>query len=397
MGATVIFLIATMASLAMGWDYTFPNYKRTPLGDTVDIASMKLLKEVYESADDKNVVASPLGVLTLLSLYASGAEGENRDEIMKFLGSSDYEQLSASYSQLSERFGRMDPSYLTLANKIFVSNQYTLNEKFSESARSYKSEVDSINFADTNSAANIINEWASRNTKGKINSPMSPSQIDPATAVALLNVIFFQGHWHVPFNASETKEQDFFTTVAKSVKKPMMHLVQSLYYHEDKDIGAKMIELPYKESQFRMIIVLPNEVDGLPEVVKKVAEKGLLEDVFGMYPAGADIDLDMPKFEIKSKHNLNDILPKVGVSSIFQKAANGIVKGGSVKVGSALQEAFVTVDEEGATAGAFTGLVAVPMSSWSKPPPPIPFKVDHPFLFAILHDDIILFTGTYSH
>ncbi|CAH0724222.1 unnamed protein product, partial [Brenthis ino] len=386
-----------MASLAMGWDFNFPNYRRTPLGDTVDIASMKLLKELYESADDKNVVASPLGVLTLLSLYASGAEGENRDEIMKFLGSSDYEQLSASYIQLSERFGRMDPSYLTLANKIFVSDQYFLNDEFSESARSYKSEVDSINFADINSAANIMNEWASEHTKGKINSPMSPSQIDPATAVALLNVIFFQGHWHVPFNASETKEQDFFTNVAKSVKKPMMHLVQPLYYHEDKEIGAKMIELPYKESQFRMIVILPNEVEGLPKVVNKVAEKGLLEDVFRMHPARADIELDIPKFEIKSKHDLNDILPKVGVSSIFQKAASGIVKGTGVKVDKALQEAFVTVDEEGATAGAFTGLVTVFISALSTPPPPIPFKVDHPFLFAILHDDIILFAGTYSH
>lgn len=72
-----------------------------------------------------------------------------------------------------------------------------------------------------------------------------------------------------------------------------------------------MIELPYKEDKFRMIIVLPDDVEGLPEVVKKISEKGLLEDVFRMYPAGADVDLDMPKFEIKSKHDLNNILPKV--------------------------------------------------------------------------------------
>ena len=74
-----------------------------------------------------------------------------------------------------------------------------------------------------------------------------------------------------------------------------------------------MIELPYKEDKFRMIILLPDDEEGLPEVVKKVSEKGLLEDVFRMYPAGADVDLDMPKFEIKSKHDLNDILPKVSI------------------------------------------------------------------------------------
>ena len=38
-------------------------------------------------------MASPLGVLTLLSLYAAGSEGENREEIMKLLGSTDYKQV----------------------------------------------------------------------------------------------------------------------------------------------------------------------------------------------------------------------------------------------------------------------------------------------------------------
>lgn len=72
-----------------------------------------------------------------------------------------------------------------------------------------------------------------------------------------------------------------------------------------------MIELPYKEKGFRMVVVLPNEVDGLPSVLEKAAEKGLLNDVFRLSPAGSDVDLDMPKFDIKSKLDFNVILPKV--------------------------------------------------------------------------------------
>lgn len=71
------------------------------------------------------------------------------------------------------------------------------------------------------------------------------------------------------------------------------------------------MELPYKEHNFRFIIALPNEVDGLDGLMEKVAERGLLEDVFKMYPAGAEVILDMPKFEIKSKLDLNELLPKV--------------------------------------------------------------------------------------
>lgn len=377
--------------------FNFREYRRTPLGDTIDIASMKLLKEIYDKSSNKNVITSPLGVLTLLSLYGSGSEGTNREEIMRLLGSNDYKQLSDSYSYLSQKFSAMNPRYLTLANKVFVSDKFTVNDEFSRTARSYRSEVSSIDFSEPKSAADIINDWSSEKTKGMISKPVSESDIDPATAIALLNVIFFQGHWHVPFNASETKKKDFNVDRSTVVKLPMMHLQQSLFYYEDKDMDVQMIELPYMETKFRMIVVLPNEIDGLPEVLKKVSEKGLLENVFQLSPPGADLDFDMPKFEIRSKINLNSILPNVGVASIFQNGSTGIVKESSVVVSKALQEAFVKVDEEGATAGAFTGIVAVEVSSVSEPPKPIPFKVDRPFLFAILHDDIVLFAGTFAH
>ncbi|CAH2089264.1 unnamed protein product [Euphydryas editha] len=379
------------------FDFTFPDYRRTSLGDSIDIASMKLLKEIYDGSSDKNVVASPLGVLILLSLYGSGSEGKNREEIMQLLGSNDYKQLSDSYTQLSQKFSSMDPSYMTLANKVLVSDKLSVTDEFSRTAREYDSEVSSIDFSKPKVAADVINDWSSKKTKGMISNPVSESDIDPATAIALLNVIFFQGHWHVPFNASETKEKEFNIDRSTVVKVPMMHLEQSLFYWEDKDMGVQMIELPYKETKFRMIVVLPNDIDGLPEVLKKTSEKGLLENVFRMHPVGAELLLDMPKFEIRSKIDLNSILQKVGVPSIFRSGSTGIVKESSVVVSKALQEAFVKVDEEGATAGAFTGIFAVPTSSLSQPPKPIPFKVDRPFLYAILHDDIIVFAGTYAH
>ncbi|CAH2089263.1 unnamed protein product [Euphydryas editha] len=393
----LLLFVATIVATMAQFDFTFPDYRRTSLGDSIDIASMKLLKEIYDGSSDKNVVASPLGVLILLSLYGSGSEGKNREEIMQLLGSNDYKQLSDSYTQLSQKFSSMDPSYMTLANKVLVSDKLSVTDEFSRTAREYDSEVSSIDFSKPKVAADVINDWSSKKTKGMISNPVSESDIDPATAIALLNVIFFQGHWHVPFNASETKEKEFNIDRSTVVKVPMMHLEQSLFYWEDKDMGVQMIELPYKETKFRMIVVLPNDIDGLPEVLKKTSEKGLLENVFRMHPVGAELLLDMPKFEIRSKIDLNSILQKVGVPSIFRSGSTGIVKESSVVVSKALQEAFVKVDEEGATAGAFTGIFAVPTSSLSQPPKPIPFKVDRPFLYAILHDDIIVFAGTYAH
>nr|WGN96274.1 setae polypeptide [Ochrogaster lunifer] len=392
-----LFLLLT-AAICGGMAYLFdeppPSYTRTPLGDAIDKSTMKVLKTAYELATDKNVVSSPLGLMLLLSLYNSGAVGSSKEEIDQFLGGQNLKQLSESYMSLSHEFSNMDPEYLTLANKVYVSNQYSPTDQFLAAAISYRSEVDTLDFAKPADAAAIINKWASEKTKGHITQPVSKDSLDPVTAAALFNVIFFQGHWHVPFNASNTKDKDFHVNSKTTLKKPMMHLLQSLYYTESKDLGARMIELPYKEKGFRMVVVLPNKVDGLPTVLQKASEKGLLSDVFSLSPAGADVDLDMPKFDIRSKLDFKRILPEVGVSKIFEEPALGIVKGQPVKVSEAFQEAFIKVDEEGATAGAFTGLVAVPMSSRPKLPKPIKFKVNHPFAYVILYEDKVLFAGT---
>ncbi|CAG5015064.1 unnamed protein product [Parnassius apollo] len=392
-------ILLLVVATASSKEFFFPGhvFSRTPLGDRIDKASVKMLKETYLSATDSNVITSPLGALLLLSMYSSGVQGKSREEIMQFLGSAEYNELFDSYSHLSRRFASMGRSYLTLANKVYVAKGYTLADDFISTALSYNSEVDGIDFQDLKTAAQIINQWAEKKSKGHIKDPVSENLLDKSAVAALFNVIFFQGHWHVPFQAKKTEEKEFHVNGSLVVKKPMMHLRDFLFYNEDNSIGAKMIELPYQEHGFRMVVILPNELDGLSSVLEKVAEKGLLDDVFALSPAGRIINLYLPKFEIKSKLDFTQILPKLGVSGIFSDGAPGIVKEREVIVSKFFQEAIVKVDEEGATAGAFTGAVPIPMSLNSKPPQPIDFIVDHPFLFAILHEDVILFTGIYTH
>ncbi|XP_068620631.1 antichymotrypsin-1-like [Battus philenor] len=402
------------------------------------------VKDIYDVSDDKNVIASPLGVFTLLSLYSAATTGDSREQLVKYLGLPDYTQqlpggsckknedikknidadadsnttiegekqqqqhskslaahrsaMTKSYKNLTQRFITMDPKFLTLANKVCVSNDYQLKEDFRNIVtRDYHSEVDSVDFKNPRGVVEMINRWADQKTRGHIKQPVSEELFTSETAAALFNVIFFQGHWHVPFEKADTVEKNFHISESNTVQKPTMHLLQSLYYHEDKVLGARMIELPYKESDFRMIVVLPDAVDGLPAVMDKLAQKGILENVFAMRTPGREIDLDMPKFDVKSKNHLKSILMKEGVTGIFLNGARGVVKDKSLLVSKVFQEAFVKVDEEGATAGAFTGIVLLPISTNSKPPSPIQFKVDRPFLYAILHKDVVLFVGTYTH
>nr|XP_021195177.2 antichymotrypsin-1 isoform X6 [Helicoverpa armigera] len=402
--AKLLFVLG-LVTIAMGTPYDYggfdsfgpPTYTKTQLGESIDKSTLKLLKVAYDVAENKNVISSPLSLMVLLALFNTGAGPQAREEITRFLGGSDFKQTSDSYRDLSVRFSELNPEALTVANKVCVSDKLSLQDTFTAAARSYRSEVDTIDFGNAQAASDTINQWADQKTQGNIKKPTDPDMFGDDVVAALFNVIYFKGHWHVPFKASETTDKDFHLTKESKVQKPTMHLLQSLYYTESPELGARMVELPYKERGFRMVVVLPNEVDGLPSVLEKAAEKGLLNDVFNLSPAGADVDLDIPKFDIKSKLDFNDILPKLGVSKLFTEGAGGIVKDQSVVVSKAFQEAFIKVDEEGATAGAFTGLIFVEMSALSQPPSPIKFTVDRPFLYAILYEDKVLFAGTYTN
>lgn len=66
-----------------------------------------------------------------------------------------------------------------------------------------------------------------------------------------------------------------------------------------------------------MIFILPNEVERLASVLEKIEKKGLLEDVFSLSPTGRKINLYMPKFDIRSKLDYTDILPKVYIDFLL--------------------------------------------------------------------------------
>ena len=108
----------------------------------------------------------------------------------------------------------------------------------------------------------------------------------------------------------------------------------------------------------------------------------------------------MPKFQVTSTLDLVSPLKALGVKAAFTEAASdfsGIAPPPpSLFIGAILHKAFVSVDEQGTEAAAATVVQMFPTSAMpGREPDPIPFHVDHPFLFAIRHvpSGAILFLG----
>ncbi|KPJ04085.1 Antichymotrypsin-1 [Papilio xuthus] len=364
---------------------------------SIDKSSMSLLKDVYEASDDKNVVTSPLGVFVLLSLFSTVTNGTTRQEIENVLGFHDYSQLTDSFEYLSESYSSMDPNLLTFANKVCISDTYQLEKEFVNLAtRQYHSEVTSIDLQNPEAAADVVNQWAYSKSGGNIKDPVSAETFTPGIVALLINIIYFQGKWKYPFNVDETTEQTFHISATETVMKPTMQLSQKLFHGYNRFLQAKMIHLPYNETDFSMIIVVPDEIHGVPRLLDLFRNEGILRFTSKLYMSYKKVHLEMPKFEVTTRLNVKDILVKEGVHGIFSKYTSGVVKGEGVKVSDAFQQACIKVDEAGTEAAAFTEF-GIQLRCYMPEEEPVLFKVDRPFVYAILHKDIVLFTGTYSH
>jgi len=146
-----------------------------------------------------------------------------------------------------------------------------------------------------------------------------------------------------------------------------------------------------------MVIILPNKVDGLAALEEKLSQKdtdlkSLVENLYQ-----AEVTVALPKFRIESTIDLNEVLPKLGMSRIFDGRAElgGLLANNEpLVVSKAIQKAFIEVNEEGAEAAAATGFVAVATLSIVHVQNPERFEADHPFVLVIKNGQSdVLFVG----
>lgn len=74
--------------------------------------------------------------------------------------------------------------------------------------------------------------------------------------------------------------------------------------------------MPYEGGDTSMVIVLPDEIEGLDDVLQKLAEgydlMGDLDKLFSM-----KVQVTIPKFKIETEIDLAQLLPKVTQTVVF--------------------------------------------------------------------------------
>jgi serpin B len=351
--------------------------------------------DVYRElrASEENLFFSPFSVSLTLAMIYAGARGSTEAQMAQalHLGLSQ-QDLHPAYNWLESTLRRQardsDGLRLHIVNASFGrEGQELLPSYLDVLARSYGAGMALLDFTNRpEDARRAINDWVGKQTEDRIPDLLPQGSISPLTVLVLVNAVYFKAAWHTPFDAART-ESGVFHAAGGDVTVPMMtgEPARASYVRGD-DFQA--VSLPYRGETFEMVVVMPDqghfdEIENRLDAVRLSALLGWLRP--------ARVAVTMPRFEIRTRATMNQILQTLGMRDAFTSAADfsGIDGQRDLYLSLVQHEAFVRVDEAGTEAAAATaggiGLVSLPQ----------PVIIDKPFLFLIRHVETgsILFLG----
>ncbi|KAF2895117.1 hypothetical protein ILUMI_11062 [Ignelater luminosus] len=339
----------------------------------------KLLKPTLS-----NFIVCPLSADIALALTTTGAQGQTAQELVTALHLPKQPQgLQEAFKIISHNLHGSDQYTLNSANKIYIKNKFQINNQFKKLATDvFNVDIQNINFEKNIDAANEINRWVEDKTQNKIVNLIHSSLLNNETQLVLINAIYFHGKWVKQFDPSASTPSTFYLNNNYSTKTKMMTAEDYYEYYESSELNAKFLKLDYAGNEVSMHIVLPNNIEGL-----SVLEKRLLDVLVPPKYNKEKVHVMIPRMKLETQIDFKSILQAMGVKSAFENDANfhGIAANeGNLKITEVIQKAFLVVTEEGTTAAASTGLVYyVPLSAAPQEESLKMFFANRPFLFYL--------------
>lgn len=348
--------------------------------------AFSLFEYICDNDTQENICISPASAECALAMVANGAKERTLEQILSTLGSESLDSLNKKENfkqQLEE-----SETILTSANSIWVNEKQSVKQQFIADNKKYHNAfVSNVPFNE--STANIINDWCSKNTNGKISNIVD--NLDNSTRLLLINALYLKGAWKEEFNKNATTDESFTKADETVTTVKMMHQTLTTSYNLDENI--RMVSMPIKNSNINVWFILPRRGMSMSEAAAHLATN---YDTLrkGVNPRQR-VNLSLPRFKTEYRTSLKESLTALGMSDAFGSSAN--LKGISdapLYIDDVLQKTYLRIDEKGAEAAAVTS-VMVGLLSMRPTSEPIELKFDRPFLYMITdtQTDNILFIG----
>lgn len=351
-----------------------------------------LFKKINKVEAQNNIFISPLSVSMALGMALNGASGTTYDAMKSTLEFSSLtkQQINETYQSLIGLLTKSDPKVtFNIANSIWYKNTFNFKKEFIDINKKYfNAEVESLDFTNNNSV-NIINNWVNEKTNGKISKIVE--KIPQNIIMYLINAIYFKGTWKYEFNKKSTQQDIFNDINGNQITCNMMAQKNKFLYYSNSDL--QIIDLPYGNENFSMVVILPVWGKNVNEVIEQLDKNTWNNYLSNLKKEEGTIQL--PKFKLENKYLLNKVLKQLGMEIAFDKGKadfTNMNKSGGIYIDEVLHKTFVQVDEEGTEA---TAVTSVSFGVTSAGGNGFLMRVDRPFVFIIKekNSNSILFMG----
>jgi len=354
----------------------------------------EMFKILNESAVNSNLLISPVSIAYALAMTNNGANGVTNEQIKLALSLTGYTdtEINTALQRLSNSLETMDEKVvMDVANSIWYRKGITINPTFIDvNKRSYDAEISALNFDDPNSV-NVVNGWVAAKTHDKI--PTIIQEINPDDVMYLINAIYFKGTWKYTFNAEYTENLTFNLNNGSPVVAPTMN--QKAKYKYCATEYAELLEIPYSNGSYNMVILLPKRDLNVNSFINKLDQNFWNRSLKAMQEK-PDVNLYLPKFKFAYGKGLVTSLKRLGMVVPFSGSADfsRISTDANLAISNVIHKTFIEVNEEGTEAAAVTAIVMESTSAGGQTNN-FYFTVDRPFVFAIKEktDNTILFLG----
>ncbi|XP_051834404.1 serpin A11-like [Antechinus flavipes] len=345
------------------------------------IFALRLYKELTLASPNENIFFSPVSISIALAMLSLGTQATVQTQILEGLGFNLTElpesEIYKSFQHLIYKLNLSSKKHeLKIGSFMILDKQLKSLHEWHTTKEWYEATTFTFNFTNFFSSRRQINKYIENETYGKIREFLQDFNQD--TVMVLVNYIFFKAKWIHPFKHYWIKNH-LSSSVDKKIRSSMMHQKAQHRFLYDKELACIVLQMEYIENVL-ILLILPDEgkmrqvEDSLkPETLKKW-NKLLLPSL---------LNLHLPKFSISGIYNLEEILPRMGFSSIFTPKVNlsnftGLPHQAVSKV---LHRVAVDMNEKGIKAAATSTFLSQPGTLSQDSPLTVHF--DRPFLLLI--------------
>jgi serpin B len=353
-------------------------------------ASAFTILTLVENKSEGNIVISPFSVFSGIAMAYTGSENKTRDQISEaFHISKNKKPLLDSLKSFFDTVTVNSKNILRNSNSIWIQDNYKIKTSYTISLEKYfATDLHRMNVLTVDSqefSRKRINDWVEKETSGKIKELITPGILDNNTRLLLINAIYFKDAWKNPFNKVDIVNDTFYLRSGNKINSNYLRKENEYYYYED--IHLQALEIPYKNADFSMLVILPKDEVKLDLATYSKIMKGLKKE---------NVNLWLPKFKTESSFELKNILSEMGITDAFNGKADfsDITGNKELFISNILHKAVIEVNEKGTEAAGSTAVVARIKSARVVIEPKI-FKANHPFAFMLIEKkkNAVLFIG----